>query len=62
LLEKNHYDFILSIGDDRTDEDMFEVLANNSNAYTIKVGDGDTLAKYRLENVQNVIVLLNELL
>ncbi len=41
---------------------MFEVLANNSNAYTIKVGDGNTLAKYRLENVQNVIVLLNELL
>ena len=62
LLENNHYDFILSIGDDKTDEDMFEVLANNSNAYTIKVGDGDTLAKYRLENVQNVIVLLNELL
>lgn len=62
LLEKDHYDFILSIGDDKTDEDMFEVLANNSNAYTIKVGGGDTLAKYRLENVQNVIVLLNELL
>ena len=41
---------------------MFEVLVNNPRAYTIKVGEGDTLAKYRLENVQNVIVLLNELL
>jgi trehalose 6-phosphate synthase/phosphatase len=62
LLQKNDYDFILSIGDDKTDEDMFEVLVNNPRAYTIKVGEGDTLAKYRLENVQNVIVLLNELL
>jgi trehalose 6-phosphate synthase/phosphatase len=62
LLQKDDYDFILSIGDDKTDEDMFEVLEHNPRAYTIKVGPGDTLAKYRLENVQNVIVLLNELL
>ena len=62
LLGKDHYDFILSIGDDKTDEDMFEVLVNNPCAFTIKVGGGDTLAKYRLENVQNVIVLLNELI
>jgi trehalose 6-phosphate synthase/phosphatase len=62
LLEKGHYDFILSIGDDKTDEDMFEVLANNPHAFTIKVGEGVSRAKYRLENVQDVIVLLNELL
>jgi trehalose 6-phosphate synthase/phosphatase len=62
LLKKNKYDFILSIGDDKTDEDMFEVLADNKQAFTVKVGNGDTSAKYRLDNVQNVIVLLNELL
>jgi trehalose-6-phosphatase len=41
---------------------MFEVLKNNKYAFTIKVGAGETSAKYRLENVQQVIVLLNELL
>ncbi|MDP4129675.1 MAG: trehalose-phosphatase [Bacteroidota bacterium] len=62
LLEKRRYDFILAMGDDKTDEDMFEVLANKDDAFTIKVGVGDTLAKYRLDNVQDVILLLNELL
>jgi trehalose 6-phosphate synthase/phosphatase len=62
LLEKGDFDYILSIGDDKTDEDMFDVLANNKNAFTIKVGKGDTSAKYRLDTVQDVIVLLNELL
>ncbi len=62
VLEKEDFDFILSIGDDKTDEDMFEVLKNNRYAFTIKVGAGETSAKYRLENVQQVIVLLNELL
>lgn len=62
LLDKNRYDYILSIGDDKTDEDMFDVLANNKRAFTIKVGKGDTSAKYRLDTVQNVIELLNELL
>lgn len=62
LLESKDYDYILSIGDDKTDEDMFDVLANNKHAFTIKVGVGITSAKYRLDTVQNVIVLLNELL
>ena len=62
LLESRDYDYILSIGDDKTDEDMFDVLANNKRAFTIKVGEGNTLAKYRLDTVKDVIVLLNELL
>ena len=33
------YDFILALGDDRTDEDMFELLADKENCYTIKVGN-----------------------
>ncbi len=62
VLGREDYDFILSIGDDKTDEDMFEVLKYNEHAYTIKVGAGETSAKYRLDNVQQVIVLINELL
>jgi trehalose 6-phosphate synthase/phosphatase len=62
LLDKDDYDYILAIGDDKTDEDMFVVLADNPHAFTIKVGEGATSAKYRLENVQKVMGLLNELL
>lgn len=41
-------DFILCFGDDRTDEDMFRVLAENPIAYTIKVGAEASFAKYNL--------------
>jgi trehalose 6-phosphate synthase/phosphatase len=62
LLNGHPYDFILSVGDDRTDEDMFAVLLNNPHAFTIKVGTGESLAKYRLDHVDHVMRLLNELL
>jgi len=58
LSEQNNYDFILSIGDDATDEEMFEFFMNNSNAFTIKVGSGDTCAKYKLESIRDVVSLL----
>jgi trehalose 6-phosphate synthase/phosphatase len=49
-------DFILAIGDDYTDEDMFTVLPGD--AYTIKVGRGQTAARYRLKNPEEVLKLL----
>ncbi len=61
LIEQNIYDFVLSIGDDATDEEMFELLLNHSGAYTIKVGDGDTFARYKLDSISNVSSLLNKL-
>lgn len=61
LVEQNNYDYILSIGDDKTDEEMFEFLLHNSNAVTVKVGNGNTFAKYKLDNVNNVISLLEQL-
>ncbi|MCE5347022.1 MAG: trehalose-phosphatase [Bacteroidales bacterium] len=61
LLEKNIFDFILSIGDDATDEEMFECLFNNVNAFTIKVGNGDTLARYKLAGINDVLSLLKNL-
>ncbi len=61
LIESNSYDCILCIGDDKTDEDMFEYLLKNENAITIKVGKGDTLAKHRLETVEQVLLLLVQL-
>ncbi|PHQ79922.1 MAG: trehalose-phosphatase, partial [Coxiella sp. (in: Bacteria)] len=46
-----------SIGDDRTDEDVFAELQNTPFA-TVKVGPGQTLAKYRLSAQTGVFSLL----
>ena len=61
LIEPNDYDGILCIGDDETDEDMFRYLKKYENAVTIKVGKEKTFAKYRLETVEEVILLLEKL-
>jgi trehalose 6-phosphate synthase/phosphatase len=61
ILLQGSYDFILALGDDRTDEDMFEVLADQKNCYTIKVGDEASYAKYNLLNQEKVISLLNDM-
>ncbi len=52
-------DFIACIGDDYTDEDMFEQLPLS--AYTIKVGRGITAARYRVKGVDEVHALLKRL-
>lgn len=56
---KNNYDFILSLGDDATDEELFAVLTDD--AYSIKVGRGRTKAQYRLQNHHEVNNLLKKL-
>lgn len=56
---KNDYDFILAIGDDLTDEEMFKVLPEK--AYSIKVGMGHTNAKYNVRSYVDIIQLLKEL-
>ncbi|HPT22425.1 MAG TPA: trehalose-phosphatase, partial [Bacteroidales bacterium] len=61
LSGKNNFDFILSVGDDTTDEEMFEYLFNNANAFTVKVGNGDTLARYKLDGINDVLSLLKDL-
>ncbi len=53
------YDFIMGVGDDWTDEYMFEQLPEN--AYTIKVGLAKTKARYSLENFDEVRRLLQML-
>ncbi len=51
-LSEGAYDFILAIGDDYTDEDMFAALPVG--AYTIKVGIGSSIARYHLSSVEQV--------
>jgi trehalose 6-phosphate synthase/phosphatase len=50
---------ILAIGDDRTDEDLFNVLPPD--AVTIRVGSGPTKADFRLDGVAAVRELLSSL-
>jgi trehalose 6-phosphate synthase/phosphatase len=59
FLEENTYDFILAVGDDKTDEDMFRTLSEK--ATTIKIGSGHTLAQFSLANQAEVLRLLQRL-
>ena len=56
-LTKGPYDFIFAIGDDWTDEYMFDELPNK--AYTVKVGSKKTKARYYVKDTENVRELLS---
>ena len=53
------HDFVLCVGDDATDEEMFAVMPPE--AYSIKVGRGLTLARMRTKTVRDVLDLLGKL-
>ena len=56
-----NYDFVLAIGDDTTDEDMFRVLAGKENSFTVKVGTNASCAQYSLSKPEMVISLLMDM-
>ncbi len=58
MLSEADYDFVFAIGDDWTDEYMFEELPETST--TVKVGFQKTQAKYYVENTQRVRELLQQ--
>ena len=58
-LNEGPYDFILAIGDDHTDEDIFSVLPTS--AYSIKVGLGQTKACFNVLTVEDVRSMLTEM-
>ncbi len=60
LLGSPPHDFILAIGDDKTDEDLFRALP--AEALTVKVGITVSLAKYHLKDQQEVVRFLDHLL
>lgn len=60
LMENHNYDFILAIGDDTTDEDMFRVLPPDG--VSVKVGNFSQAAKYRIPLQSSVIPFLNNLI
>jgi trehalose 6-phosphate synthase/phosphatase len=56
MLGEADYDFVFAIGDDWTDEIMFQELPEST--ITVKVGRQKTVAKYFVENTQKVRELL----
>ena len=58
-LNSNSWDFILAIGDDWTDEDIFEILPEE--AYSIKVGWAPSKAKYYVDDYREIRKLLFEM-
>jgi trehalose 6-phosphate phosphatase len=51
------------LGDDVTDEDAFRALeSNHPDPVTVKVGSGDTTARYRLADVDEVMAYLRQFL
>jgi len=59
LFGKLDQPFVLAIGDDRTDEDLFSVLPPS--AYAVKVGRGGSRARYHLKDPGEVVRLLEYL-
>ena len=60
----NHFnpDFVLCLGDDVTDEDMFKALNAQPHAHTIKIGSGSTAAQYNIPTQLEVLPFLEQLI
>lgn len=59
-LKDKIWDFILAVGDDWTDEDLFTVLPENS--YSVKVGFEFSTSKYSVESAKDVRELLKAII
>jgi trehalose 6-phosphate synthase/phosphatase len=59
LMAIHEADFVMAIGDDYTDEDMFQALPDD--AHSVKVGLGDTAARYQVTSVEDVLKFLQSL-
>ncbi|MFD2515120.1 bifunctional alpha,alpha-trehalose-phosphate synthase (UDP-forming)/trehalose-phosphatase [Pontibacter locisalis] len=58
-LSKYPHKFVLAIGDDWGDEDIFKAMPRN--AYTVKIGNGHSVAKYHLDTCQEARWMLSKL-
>ncbi|WP_439879556.1 bifunctional alpha,alpha-trehalose-phosphate synthase (UDP-forming)/trehalose-phosphatase [Pontibacter sp. MBLB2868] len=59
-LSKYPHKFVLAIGDDWGDEDIFKAMPRT--AYTVKIGNGQSVAKYHLDTCQEARWMLSKLL
>ena len=56
LINKENYDFILALGDDNTDEDLFKVIPEYG--FSIKVGYNPTNARFNIRDQSRVAEIL----
>jgi len=59
FLKEENYDFIMGVGDDSTDEDLFSALPDD--AYSIKIGTGSTNAQYYMKSWKDLRLVLKQL-
>ncbi|MGN6640911.1 MAG: bifunctional alpha,alpha-trehalose-phosphate synthase (UDP-forming)/trehalose-phosphatase [Mucilaginibacter sp.] len=59
IVDNGHYDFIMALGDDYTDEDIFKALPDS--AITIKIGNNVSAAKFYLRTPNEARRLLKNL-
>ncbi|MDX5421993.1 MAG: bifunctional alpha,alpha-trehalose-phosphate synthase (UDP-forming)/trehalose-phosphatase [Hymenobacteraceae bacterium] len=59
-LNKYPHEFVMAIGDDWGDEDIFKAMPRE--AYTVKIGSGYSVAKYHLDTSQEARWMLSKLL
>lgn len=59
-LSRQKWGFIFAAGDDYTDEDLFVVLPES--AYSIRVGHGVSKARFNLDSVRELRLLIEELI
>jgi trehalose 6-phosphate synthase/phosphatase len=58
-ISEQSWDFLLAAGDDYTDEEMFAILPNE--AYSIKVGIHVSKARFNVDTVEKIRLLLKEI-
>jgi trehalose 6-phosphate synthase/phosphatase len=56
---KRNWSFVLAMGDDNTDEDLFAVIPES--AYTIRIGMNVSRAKFNISSQKDALSLLSEL-
>lgn len=57
IINKENYDFIIALGDDSTDEDLFKVIPENG--FTIRVGCMPTNARFSIRDQSEAIRILS---
>lgn len=57
FLDKEKYDFMMAIGDDKTDEDLFSVIPEHG--FTIKIGSNPSKAKFNLKRQSQIYEILD---
>jgi trehalose 6-phosphate synthase/phosphatase len=59
LLNKKPWEFVLAMGDDTTDENLFAALPEHS--YSIRIGTGATKARFNVMNQREALKILEKL-